>query len=539
MKKVLFFIAIFCAVLFGAKAQNTDATISKNDIIYWVGSGDDSVIFVLNIDTTSLAWGYHFDANNEPTVEDMIADIDAADPRLAYTISWETYEYTFYYVNHPLKLMADEFRFKVNGVLASVLEDFEDYDLADNMIVVVSTSASDTWITPIVPVTVATMPVDATISAEDILYWVGEGSNEAVIAINWGVPDTALAWGLRFNDNLTVTTALQALVAAESRLSTNSAMSTFDYTDGNVNLTFQSTSGNYMQFILNGNPQAGLSSAVTDGAFLKVGESAYGIGYDSTAFGGSWYPMGVVWPTPIHPVMAPDTTAIPEEATIAFSDILYWVGEGTNEAVMAVNWADTALAWGYRWNGTATVADMMTDIAAADPRFSYTVNGYLDDILFVVAEGDTLRKVPFSYWESKNNGVSDAGMGQTLVNGDFEKWAEPAAGVVVDSTYDETYNYWWYTYVYPMAITPVSIPTSHDGINNHETTRIIAYPNPCTENIRVQTSVNEEVVVYNLQGAVIMSTVAQGEITTLDVNNLPSGVYFVKSGSKTAKIVKR
>jgi len=33
--------------------------------------------------------------------------------------------------------------------------------------------------------------------------------------------------------------------------------------------------------------------------------------------------------------------------------------------------------------------------------------------------------------------------------------------------------------------------------------------------------------------------VAMDEITTLDVNNLPSGIYFVKSGNKTAKIVKK
>lgn len=522
--------------------DTNDATISANDIIYWVGSGNESAIFVLNINNTSVAWGYHFDANNEPTVEDMIADIDAADPRLAYTISWETSEYTFYYVNYPLKLMADEFRFKVNGVLASALEDFEDYDLANNMIVVVSTSTSDIWDTPIVPVTVATMPMDATISAEDILYWVGEGSNEAVIAINWGMPDTALAWGLRFNDSLTVSTALQALVAAESRLSTNTAMSTFDYTDGNVSLTFQNATGNYMQFILNGNSQAGLSSAVTDGAFLKVGESAYGIGYDSTAFYGSWYPTGVVWPTPIHPVMAPDTTPIPEEATIAFSEILFWVGEGTNEAVMAVNWADTALAWGYRWNGTATVADMMDAIAAADPRFSYIGSSLIDDINYIdTAAGMTtpLGITPGNWWESYNNGYMDMGTAQTLNNGDFEKWADPAAGVVVDSTYDETYG-WWYTRVYPMTITPVTVPdTTHDGINNHEMPHIIAYPNPCTNTLYIINENANRVELYNMDGK-LLEVVENGDMQVkLNMQPYPAGLYLLKVGNGVQKILKK
>lgn len=447
-----------------------DATVAANDIIYWVGAGPDSAVFVLNIDSTSVAWGYRFDADDEPTVDDMISDIDAADPRLAYTVSWETYEYTFYYVNYPLKLSTDNFRFKVNGTLASALEEFEDYDLSNNMTVVVSNQTGDTWETPITPATIATMPVDATISAEEILYWVGTGANEAVIAINWGVPDTALAWGLRFDGSLTVTTALQALVAAENRLTTDAAMSTFNYTDGTTSLSFQNVTGNYMQYILNGNAQAGPTSAVSDGAFLKVGESAYGIGYDSTAFMGSWYPMGVAWPTEIHPVSAPDTTPvdpIPEEATIAFSDILFWVGTGSNKAVMAVNWADTALAWGYRWDGTATVADMMAHIAAADPRFSYTGTGLVSDINYIdTAAGMTtpLGITPGNWWSSTNNGVMDWGMAQSLNNGDFEKWADGSTGILVDSVWvDEYGGYWNYIYVYPMAITPVTVPDTTGG----------------------------------------------------------------------------
>ena len=447
-----------------------DATIAANDILYWVGEGSESAIFVLNIDSTSVAWGYHFDAVDNPTIGDMLVDIDAADPRLAYTISWETYEYTFFYVNHPLKLMTDNFRFKVDGILADEYDDFEDYDLTDNTVVVVSNRTGNVWDTPITPATVATMPVDATISAEEILYWVGEGSNEAVIAINWGMPDTALAWGLRFSGDLTVTTALQALVAAEDRLMTDAAMSTFNYTEGATTLSFQNIPNNYMQFILNGNPQAGLTSPVNDGAFLKVGESAFGVGYDSTAFAGQWYPMGVAWPTPIHPVAAPDTTPVipvPEEATIAFSDILFWIGEGSNEAVMAVNWADTALAWGYRWDGTATVADMMAHIAAADPRFSYSGTGMISDINYIdTAAGMTtpLGITPGNWWGSTNNGVMDMGMAQTLNNGDLEKWADSSTGILVDSVWVNEYGgYWNYIYVYPMAIYPVTVPDTTGG----------------------------------------------------------------------------
>ncbi len=136
--------------------------------------------------------------------------------------------------------------------------------------------------------------------------------------------------------------------------------------------------------------------------------------------------------------------------------------EGQNQAIMAINWPDTALAWGYRFDGNKTVANMVNDITAADPRLSYTTGAYgIDDILFARAEGDTLRKSSSdSWWSSTNNGMSDAGMGQPLHNNDFEKWAEPAAGVVVDSfsyVWDSV-TYWSYIYVYPMTIHPVSVP---------------------------------------------------------------------------------
>ncbi|MBO7492830.1 MAG: T9SS type A sorting domain-containing protein [Bacteroidales bacterium] len=165
-----------------------------------------------------------------------------------------------------------------------------------------------------------------------------------------------------------------------------------------------------------------------------------------------------------------DTTPVipvPEEATIAFSDILFWVGTGSNEAVMAVNWADTALAWGYRWDGTATVADMMNHIAAADPRFSFTGTGMVSDINYIdTAAGMTtpLGITPGNWWGSTNNGVMDMGMAQTLSNGDLEKWADSSTGILVDSVWvDEWGGYWNYIYVYPMTIYPVTVPDTTGG----------------------------------------------------------------------------
>jgi len=285
--------------------------------------------------------------------------------------------------------------------------------------------------------------------ASNIQFWVGNGSNSIVAVFEWCQDQTmGVAYGFRWDGTATVGDLLTAIDAADSRFTvtlSGTMVNTYSYLDGTYDEYLESPG--WLMYTINGNYCSGLSDALVNNGYFEMTE------YGDCTFTAS---------TPI--IAATDPNAIPEEATIDFNDILFWVGEGSNEAVMAVNWADTALAWGYRWNGTATVTDMMNHIAAADPRFSIELGSWgLDDILFVIADGDTLRKAAFSYWESKNNGVMDMGLGQTLANGDLEKWAEPAAGIIVDSTYDATYDYWWYTYVYPMTIYPVTVPDTTGG----------------------------------------------------------------------------
>jgi hypothetical protein len=54
-----------------------------------------------------------------------------------------------------------------------------------------------------------------------------------------------------------------------------------------------------------------------------------------------------------------------------FADLNTW-GEGDQIAGVIIDWNDgkssSSLAWGYRWSGTQTAADMMTTLAASDPR---------------------------------------------------------------------------------------------------------------------------------------------------------------------------
>ena len=283
--------------------------------------------------------------------------------------------------------------------------------------------------------------------ASNIQFWTGSGSNSAVVVISWDDEDASyspqgFAWGVHFNGTISAHNLLDTIAAYDSRFTftfSSILLSTIAYHDNTNNIHLTPSIQNNC-FYVNGSfaPDVYDNITISDGDMMEVSESCY---FDCTN---------------ISPASNPNGSSTPTEATISASDILYWVGTGSNEAVLAVNWADTALAWGYRWNGTATVSDMMSAIAIADPRFGYNAAaGWLNDITFT--DGTvSLAGTPGNYWGSTNNGIMDMGMDQTLNSGDLEKWGDPAAGVIVDSM--EYGGYWYYTYVYPMTIHPVSVP---------------------------------------------------------------------------------
>ena len=501
-KKVLTII-MGLGLAIGAQAQ-----IDPNDILFWVGHGDAHAIVAIqwDEDEVGLAWGVNYDEEVYLSVQDALDTIALYDPRFNYRFSRYGSAGTimgFSSLNYDDGTLSLS---KGNTETPCVwVEDYSadpndwDWEAAveeENGIILISTGCyqSYTGIEPVDPISYE-LPTDATIAFNDILYWVGEGSDSAALIVNFGIPDTAFAWGYRFNGSATVQQMTDAITAADPRFWVVGRPSW--YPDGDIFFIIdngdtlklsgrdEENPGNYWEALINGGVSySGASQTLVNGDVFKYGDqrAASRVCLQSMDYGGVTYCMQSAWPKAPTPVSVPEVTPeTPVEATIAASDILYWVGEGQNQAIMAINWADTALAWGYRFDGNKTVANMMSDIAAADPRFSYTTGTYgIDDILFARAEGDTLRKSSSdSWWSSTNNGASDAGMGQPLHNNDFEKWAESTTGIKIDSTWVEAYGgYWDYTYVYPMTIHPVSVPAAAPEPIELCTT---VYPLPYTE----------------------------------------------------------
>ena len=458
---------------FQVSAVRSVTDYPASNIQYWVGSGSNSVVAVFKWcqnTTMGIAYGYRWDGT--ATIYDMLTDIAAADSRFTITFnSSNTFINNLSYqdgtYNEYLET-AGYCMYTFNGNMSAGLSDalsnngyFELEEWGDCYPFPANTT--------IIPASDPNAPLDASISASDIAFWVGTGNTEVIFVGNWCSPDVALAWGVRFNgDSTTVEAVMDTIAAYDSRFGYSGSYSIINdvtYQDATYNLSMLQPTTGYVMYNVNGALAnfGFFDMYVHQGDLIKVGNTDCAT---STGDPNDWTTWGYAWETVITPV-SPLASPTPIEATIDFSEILFWVGEGTNEAVMAVNWADTALAWGYRWNGAATVADMMNHIAAADPRFSYTGTGMVSDINYIdTAAGMTtpLGITPGNWWGSTNNGVMDWGMSQSLNNGDLEKWADSGTGILVDSVWVNEYGgYWNYIYVYPMAITPVTVPDTTGG----------------------------------------------------------------------------
>ena len=472
MRKKLLTLVLCLLALAGAKAQDpVDATIGFDKIRYWVGSGSDSAVLIVNFahPDTALAWGFLF--NGTTTARKMIDSIEANDPRFwtvgsdpsatggdicFKTSTGDTLRlspvdpdlgYNFWYTNHNGTSAGAGIGTTLrNGDVFKYgdMNSGTGYDMQYGYYMQTAWTKAPV---PVPPPTDDNRPSDATIDASAITYWIGTGDKKAILTVNWA--DTALAWGYKFSGNATVDDMMKAVAKADWRFSyrASSFLDDIKFYDGTRK--FNITPNNYWFSLQNGISSWGLSSALADGDLVKWGDLSVATVVDSQWVEspyGDYMDYTYVWTRAIHP--ADDPTSM--DATVDPADILFWVGTGSNQAIIVVNWADSVLAWGYKFNGdTASMTQIMSDIAAADPSFDYTlINTFLTDITYT-AGNNTLR-LRGDYWWSLLNGTSGLGLVTTIHNGDVFKWGDVSCAKVVDSAN--------YVYVWPYSIWPASAP---------------------------------------------------------------------------------
>ena len=368
---------------------------------------------------------------------------------------------------------------------------------------------------------------DATIDPADIRYWIGEGENEVVFIVNWNEPDTALAWGYRFSEeSVTVRDMMLAISEVDYRFSFVGDFWLEDvyFNDGILDL---SLAGSYWMYCVNGEMAMEYfnTQLVRNGDYVKCGDDSCGTLLDPENF-------VYIWEKEVAPVYP-----LADEAMIDFSEILYWIGEGENEVVFAVNWnnPNKCLAWGYRFSEeTITVKDVMDGIAAVDARFEYDADGsWLNDIKY--HDGELNLGLYGMYFMFNVNGVGawNSFDVETVGNGDFIKWGDESCGTEIAQ----------WTYVWTQTVEPVGV---YDAVNENQSNTLAVYPNPAVSEtfVTLESAGLNLVSVYDIQGRLVSSEsyiANAGDQVRLGTEKMTAGVYFVRvsseSAMQTAKLV--
>lgn len=299
---------------------------------------------------------------------------------------------------------------------------------------------------------------DINFNTSDIQFWCGTGDNEATVIVAWDdyTTPTALVWGVRWDSNdedVVAISLIDSIATYDSRFSYDFSglISNVEYTDNGQTL-YSPT--NYWCYYLNGMwAMMGYGDQpVEDGDVIEMSGTCM---FDMTTATAAIDPNASVDP-------GEDTNTTPrvQDTTIASADILYWVGQGRHQMVMAVNWAspDTAMAWGVRFDeDTTTLQAVMDTIACHDYRFSYIPGQWgIDDIVYNDYLGTRLalsQTDDYNYWWSNINGTacSFGYTAQPIVDGDFMKWGDVANAIVVDTMWGYPSEYAWLTPIAPVS----------------------------------------------------------------------------------------
>lgn len=216
-------------------------------------------------------------------------------------------------------------------------------------------------------------------------------------------------------------------------------------------------------------------------------------------------------------------------AQFSTSDVTFWVGTGSQQAVLVIDFNDSlaneCLAWGYRFDDTVTAEQMLSDIATADPGLDVVMaSGFLNDIVYVDHSG--LAGLP-DYWmtfsgSENSTWIMNMGIGTEINDGDW--FGCSYTGV------DTAWN--------PLFVPENPVAASQPfGINDKLNMELTVFPNPCTSTLNIQLP-TEEPAKYNLldaQGRTVLNGLFQTE-SRIDLSDLPTGLYFIQIGLSGQRI---
>lgn len=227
--------------------------------------------------------------------------------------------------------------------------------------------------------------------------------------------------------------------------------------------------------------------------------------------------------SPLLPIALLATAPV-QAQSFSMHDVVFWVGAGPDSTVLVVDFHDGAdhssYAWGYLHDGTATGADLLAAVAAADPLFTVDISGgFLSDLSYNGHMGIGGAPNWWSTWTG--TGIADMymnmGISEPLSNGSwfgcsyeaFDPNGEPTG---------------------PTEPIAAQLPTSV-GEHGADVVQNV-FPQPAIDVITIQvgSAYDLPVRIWNLAGGVVFTGRTSGTTTTLHVEDLAPGLYVLQVG---------
>ena len=482
------------------------AQFTQSDLIYYVGEGPDTAVMVVDFLDGSAdpayAWGYLFDATDVVTGGDMLAAV-ATDEAMLTIVTGGGFLNDITYNAH-IGLAGDpnywgtwsktgETVWALNTGLGEVLANGDWF------------GCSYTDFDPAVEPNDNAWPAYQSnkFMANNAEFWVGTGNDSAIFVVDF-VTDVygeavSYAWGYAFDGTTDGATILADISAADVNLDVNAGAFLNDiiYNDlagmaGEPNYWGTWSGTNLSDWTMN----MGISTEVNDGDW-------FGCSY------ADWPPR-----RPFYPIAALDSAAF------VSADIDFIVGEGTNKAVIVIDFnergAGESYAFGYLFDTeTITAEEVLTAIGESDV---YGVDvaiagGFLNDIVYYTGlSGIGGAPYYWSTWSGSNIGgwALNSGLSEIMSDGDW---------------FACSYTAW-------APATPPGMPENAanvSGITENNNESFTIYPNPAKSTVNIVLNNATAIQIIDLQGRIVYGSQLAKGINKIDVSNLQSGVYFIVS----------
>ncbi len=353
----------------------------------------------------------------------------------------------------------------------------------------------------------ATAPMQAqTFDLSDVAFWVGTGADSSVLVVDFhdDTDDASYAWGFLHDGTATGEDMLNAIAAADVNFTVNLGGGFLS------DLTYNDHAG------IGGDPNWWGTWSGTSLADLSMN-----MGIGEVLSNGSWFGCSYEPFDPNGELIGPTAPiAAFEPFRFTADDVTFWTGTGANEALLIVDFQESvgtaSYAWGFRFDGTTTGADMLNAVVAADPSFAIVVGGgFLSDITYNSHAGIGGSPDYWSTWSGTNlgNWYMNMGIGTSVADGDLFGCS--------------------YTDFAP-ALRPY-YPAAASGstsVAELSTNDLLVYPQPASDvmSIRSEAARNELVRISDLTGQLVYTGRTSGMLTTIDVHTFTSGMYVLQVG---------